>query len=183
MYVGEHLPPLFRGGPTALLLRDLTETGGELLKDWITRNTPIKFGTLRGSWYRTPVSRSSQGVLLAAAKSYITWVRTEVDYAPMVEWGTGLWGPHASRYPIPGGWSGPRPMPPGRWMTWIGAGGQRHFAKLVSHPGSPGAHMVAIGAAMTEHTFEAAAQPRLRQWVWEQEAEAKIPSARFGLTL
>jgi hypothetical protein len=48
--------------------------------------------------------------------------------------------------------------------------GDRVFAKEVLHPGSPGQHMVAIGAHMTEAEFEQAAQPTLDKWADEIEA-------------
>jgi very-short-patch-repair endonuclease len=81
-----------------------------------------------------------------------------------VEWGTGLWGPKHAKYLIV-------PKKPGGWLSWINPRtGQRVFARKVMHPGSPGAHMFAIGAHLTEAEFEERiAAPVLALWAREQE--------------
>lgn len=97
-----------------------------------------------------------------------TWVaesgtETNVEYAPHVEFGTGLWGPRAARYEI-------RPRNPNGWLSWIDAAtGERIFAKRVMHPGSPGSHMFAIGASLTEHAFDRIVDPALQLWALEVE--------------
>jgi hypothetical protein len=93
---------------------------------------------------------------------YETGAVTFVEYAPYVEDGTGMWGPHHAPYPI-------EPTP-GGLLSWVGPDGKRRFAKRVMHPGSPGQHMFAIGAALTEHEFERIADHGLREW--ERRVEA-----------
>ena len=160
-YVGDRLTPLFDGEPTERAAKRLAEKGPEEMQSWIERNTPVDMGTLRASWYTTePV----EGTGLTAERTFTAYVRTDVEYAPHVEWGTGIFGPQGSPYTI-------RPRQPGGTLSWIDKDtGERVFAKSVQHPGSPGQHMVSIGAAMTEHTFPAAAQPILQ--VWKRETEA-----------
>jgi hypothetical protein len=53
------------------------------------------------------------------------------------------------------------------------------FAKEVLHPGSPGQHMFAIGAAMTEAAFHEFTRGGLTDWKRDSEREmheaAKVP--------
>lgn len=157
-YVGDSLAPLFRAGPTERAAHDFAEILGDTWKSWTVKNTPIEMGTLRRSWYTTPP--------VLSRRTHPTWtghIRTEVDYAKHVEHGTGIFGPQGSPYTI-------KPKKPGGTLTWIDKKtGERVFAKSVRHPGSPGQHMLAIGAAMGDHTGEAACAPRMRQWAIEQE--------------
>jgi hypothetical protein len=62
-------------------------------------------------------------------------------------------------------------------LSWVGPGG-RHFAKVVHHPGTRGAHMFAIGAAITEAEVPAIAEPALR--IFERDVIAPR-GKRFGL--
>ena len=72
-----------------------------------------------------------------------------MEYAPYVEDGTGLWGPKHAKYEI-------KPKRPGGWLRWIDPmTGDPVFARRVMHPGWPGNHMFAIGAALTEQEFDA----------------------------
>lgn len=165
-YVGDKLAPLFDPLPAEIAARRLAEAGGDAMHEHTVRNTPIDMGNLRSGWYTTPVERTRH----RGARAWTVWVRTEVEYAPHVEWGTGIYGPSGSPYPIPREGT----MPPGRWMTWVDRGtGERIWARRVMHPGSPGAHMLAIGVAMTEHTFVTVGRPVLEQWRYDQEAAAR----------
>lgn len=89
---------------------------------------------------------------------YMSGAETEVDYAPYVEEGTGLWGPTGAPYEI-------KPIDPLGVLHWVVAGGEHVFAKRVMHPGSPGQHMFAIGIAMAEGRFHETVQDGLREFV------------------
>lgn len=113
-----------------------------------------------------------------AAKSYEADVYTEVEYAPYVEEGTGLWGPEHRKYVI-------RPKRPGGWLSWIARdtytrrdgsivkAGDRVYAKEVLHPGSPGQHMLAIGAHMTQEQFDEWADDIMAGWAARVERAAQ----------
>jgi hypothetical protein len=119
-----------------------------------------------------------------AGMIYEQGVDTNVSYAPYVEEGTGLWGPLHAKYRI-------RPRNPAGWLSWITRkpvrlksgrlvpAGTRMFAKEVLHPGSPGQHMFAIGAAMTEAAFHEFTRGGLTDWKRDSEREmheaAKVP--------
>ena len=94
---------------------------------------------------------------------YESGAETDVEYAPYVEHGTGLWGPRHAKYEI-------KPKRPDGWLRWIDpVTGDPVFAKRVMHPGSPGNHMFAFGAAIAEHEFDQFVQPILSRWAVEQE--------------
>ena len=91
-----------------------------------------------------------------------------MDYAPHVEYGTGLWGPSGAKYPI-------YPKDPGGLLHWIDRdSGQHVFAKMVMHPGSPGQHMIAIAGSMAEAEFDGGAigDGVLGEWARTVEASA-----------
>lgn len=158
-YVGDELAPLFRPGPTHAAAHDFAEILGAEWKAWTVKNTPIELGRLRRSWYTTPVSIGRHGT----RTGWAGYLRTEVDYAQHVEHGTGIFGPQGHPYTI-------KPKKPGGVLTWIDKDtGERVFAKSVRHPGSPGQHMLAIGAVMADHHGGAACEARLRRWAIEQE--------------
>jgi hypothetical protein len=71
-----------------------------------------------------------------------------------------------------------RPKNPDGWLSWIDqATGERIFAKRVMHPGSPGQHMFAIGAHLTEHEFHVFADRIVQAWTRQQERkfERQVP--------
>lgn len=91
-------------------------------------------------------------------KVYESGAQTNVDYAPYVEEGTGLWGPHHQKYKI-------EPKTPGGMLAWTDhKTGKRVFAKFVMHPGSPGQHMFAIGVAASEAEFNEVAEEALHDF-------------------
>lgn len=137
------------------------EKGGERMTHWTRINTPVETGELRAGWRQklVVVYPSARGLV------YESGVETNVEYAPHIEHGWALGhepDPHTA-YII-------RPRRPGGWLSWIDrATGRRVFARSVLHPGSHGQHMIAIGAAMTEHEFAAFMEPILHRWAFEQE--------------
>jgi hypothetical protein len=130
-----------------------------VLEKEIVALTPVDTGQLKESWHLTPAR------VAMSATGHIVWeinVRTEKDYAPYVEHGTGKWGPHHAKYPI-------RPKKPGGWLHWIGKDGEDMFAKLVMHPGSPGAHMVSKSVAALFVEMHVVGEPLLLEWKHEAE--------------
>lgn len=164
-YVGESLTSLFGEKVQEVTRRaahNMADRGGERMVELTKMNTPIDTGELRESWKQTPVHPEPRGEDMA----YSTGVESHVSYAPYVEYGTGLWGPKHSKYPIL-----PKNAP---YLQWFDkASGHWVRAKKVMHPGSPGQHMVAIAASVLE--FEVAGalmDPILDRWVHEAEGAA-----------
>lgn len=161
-YVGDKLADLFRPGPTLAAAHRMAERGGDYLLELVIEHTPIDSGHLRESWKKKVlmIRPNARG-----ATVYETGVFTEVDYGPYVEHGTGLWGPKHAKYLIV-------PKKPGGVLHWIGHGGEDVFATHVWHPGSPGAHMVAISVAELELALNRTLDGELRRWIHEQETYA-----------
>ena len=131
----------------------MADRGGEVLTANVKRNTPIGHDAFDESYVPGKLRRSWTKKLVVVRPSawgteYESGTETWITYAPYVEHGTGLYGPRHSYYII-------RPKKPGGWLSWIDqVSGERRFAKMVKHPGSPGSHMIAIGVSLTEHEFE-----------------------------
>lgn len=174
-YVGDSLTQLCRLEPIDRALERMVNKGGDRMVEWAVKNTPIgapnlaahsfKGGNLRTSWYQRLVKRTR-------SRGFPAWesgVATDVDYAPDVEYGTGLWGPEHRKYTIV-------PKNPGGWLHWIDPKtGKDVFAKRVEHPGSPGQHMVAIAVQMVEHEIEVGLFDEiLRGWAREAEELARV---------
>lgn len=141
-YVGGSLVSLFNKEPqkaTDLAARRMAEKAGNRMVEMTIVNTPVHRGSLRSSWYQLPTNKTH----FAVWPAYKSGVASNVSYAPYVEHGTGLWGPKHAKYEIkPKG---------GGFLKFIGSDGNEVFARRVMHPGSPGQHMVAIAAEVTEH--------------------------------
>lgn len=164
-YVGGSLVSLFDDEPqaaTKLALRRLAERGGDRMVELTVMNTPIETGNLRTSWYQLPTEKTHFGPWDA----YESGVASDVDYAPHVEYGTGLWGPSHSKYPIVAKSGGVL-----RWRDR--ETGEIRYARQVMHPGSPGQHMVAIAADVVEHEFDGGlGSDVLDDWARAVEASA-----------
>lgn len=157
------------------LLHDaLEEATTEVADIWLVTtvaNTPIggrfdgseRGGNLRTSWYKTLPLKTWEG----GGPKWVVHIETHVEYAPHVEYGTGLWGPHHAKYPI-------RPKK-AKMLSWINPlTGKRVFSSFVMHPGSPGQHMLAIGASRAEAQAEGTIERTLeRVWVRGSERRAK----------
>jgi hypothetical protein len=153
-YIGDDLAPLFRSDPSRLIAA-ITRAGIERWQEVTTKNTPIRLGNLRTSWYIVEPRPRLRG-------GWEARVATNVEYAPHVERGTGKWGPTGLPYPI-------RSRKPGGFLRFKGRGGETVYAREVQHPGSPGQHMLAIGGAIAEHELEAIARPIMQAWIEAQE--------------
>lgn len=146
----------------------MTNTTGDAIHDLIIENTPVDTRNLRTSWHREP---AAPAIRSGQATTYKTTVSTSVSYAPYVEEGTGLWGPENRKYLI---------IPKkGNTLHWKDSAGHSHFAARVMHPGSPGAHMVAVSMAKVEHSNDAIVAGDLEQWKLEQEAKCLEAQVNF----
>ncbi len=168
--VGRGLPSLFAAGPVIRLGEEVARDVQDHMLDVVIENTPIggrdggqgRGGNLRTSWRGKPIVKFYAG----GNPAYLGGVETDVEYAPDVEYGTGLFGPEGRKYLIE--------AKPGKWLSWITSkpltfkdgtvvpAGERVFFKRVLHPGSPGHHMVAIAAAVAEGELERTTQHALR---------------------
>lgn len=161
-YEGGKLRPWFDTTPNRRAAKRMAEKGGDQMLKRTEHHTPVDTAHLRQSWRRKPV------LIIANERGervYQSGVETDVDYAPYVEYGTGLWGPKHAKYEI-------KPKHPDGWLHWIDPHtGDSVFAKRVMHPGSPGAHMVAIAVAETEAGLDALLAPILREWAREVERQ------------
>jgi hypothetical protein len=137
----------------------MQDAGLDLLHELIVEFTPIRTGNLRTSWFTSGST-----------------VKTEVDYAPYVNYGTGLFGPEHRKYLI-------EPHPPKRFLSWIDpARGGRVFARRVWHPGSEGAHMIEkAAAAMEAGLLTARLQTHLETFKRDMEAQAAKAQERVEI--
>jgi hypothetical protein len=160
-YVGGRLEPWFDRSPNRRFIRRAADAGGEHMTRVVKERTPVDTAYLRQS------IRQKLTVLRLRGGAWVgeSGCETNVEYAPYVEHGTGLWGPRSARYEI-------KPRNPNGWLRWIDPiTGDPVFAKRVMHPGSPGAHMFAIGASLTEAAFEEIVNAPLQLWAREVEAQ------------
>lgn len=158
-YSGPRLAAMFDPRVAEHTAGQIADAGGDELHDLIVRNTPIHTGKLRESWYRDPTVKEGD--------RHVSRVKTDVEYAPYVNYGTGLWGPSHAKYPI-------LPHPPKQFLHWIDpASGRDVFARKVMHPGSPPQYMIESGAAKLEATIGLIAQKELEKFKVEIEALAQ----------
>ena len=170
-YIGPDLAALFDQTPAHRAAQRMASTGGDRLHAAIAENTPVRTGNLRTSWYREPTVPESHG----SATAYVSRVRTDVDYAPYVNYGTGLFGPKHAKYLI-------EPHPPKRFLSWIDPATRRRvFYRQVWHPGSPGAHMIQYGAGLVEGLANEILLGDLEVFKREMEAQAIQAQGRVSV--
>lgn len=180
-YDGQLLTPLIEQ------LEDATQATGHRLAEAMTEhgerlivaNTPVETFHLRESYKREPVDYKAVANLSWAAYAWEGSVFTEVEYAPFVEMGTGLWGPKRKKYKIepkkPGGVLAFTPyqrMPNGGVILDVQgapAAGKPVMVRFVMHPGSPGQHMFEIGVELTQSQFDEWSYEPMR--LWKQHVE------------
>jgi hypothetical protein len=154
--------------------RRLAYDGRDAFKANVAKNTPVKTRHLRESYKTTPVQYVLAHHGIESVWCWEAEVFTEVEYAPFVERGTGLWGPKHKKYEIrpkdPNGalaFSGYAKHPDGSVVLDVNHGvvmGKPVVVKYVMHPGSPGAAMFRIGASLTEHEIDRWAARVMGQW-------------------
>lgn len=165
-YVGGTLTKLF-DEPARALTADahvrMVEAGGHRLFVIAKENTPVHTGVLRAAWERGPVKVEMRD----GDKAMSQEVRNDTSYAQDVEEGTGLYGPKKAPYVI-------LPKKPGGVLHWIGKDGKSVFARRVLHPGSPGQHMLAIAANVTDAELHSGAltDAVLAEWADRVEGAA-----------
>jgi hypothetical protein len=170
-YIGPNLPAAFDDWPVRDALNAMAKTGGDRLHAMIAELTPIRTGNLATSWYREITERKLHGTTMA----YVSRVATDVDYAPYVNYGTGLFGPKHTKYLI-------EPHPPRQFLSWIDPlTGQRRFARRVWHPGSEGAHMVERAVGAIEGFLQEIMTPDLE--AYKRAQEAKVLEAMGGIVI
>ena len=121
------------------------------LQEEIEAETPVDTGNLAGSYYITGPRMTAHTM---------QWkVKTDVEYAPWVEWDTGIHGP-GRKYKISA-----RRVSHLRFF-WEKKG-VMVVTKYVWHPGSKGAHMFAKGADSVERELPARMHAKLREMAWK----------------
>lgn len=161
-YTGARLADWFRDDPLKRALHRMADDGGRFQTDATRAQTPIDSGHLAASIRKLPVMVYTEAVHTV----YESGCETEVDYAPYVENGTGLWGPLHAKYVIV-------PKNPDGWLRFVD-NGRVVFAKKVLHPGSPGAHMFKRGASDTEAAFDLIVLPAAEEWARAQEENRSL---------
>lgn len=167
-YTGRRLAPLFDRSLIDNTCREMARHGGERMVALVKQNTPIGHQPFSENYIPGALRESIEKKLLVVYRKggrmvYESGAQTNLSYAKFVEEGTGLWGPHRAKYEI-------KPKNPDGWLSWIDQEtGERIFARKVMHPGSPGNHMFAIGAHLTEHEFNLWGQRMIQTWARRQE--------------
>jgi hypothetical protein len=166
-YVGGKLAPWFDAGPVDTFMRAAPVAVASEGREIAEKNTPIETGELRAAWKSDKKPRRSATYIGIGWEA--SWMN-ELEYAPYVNYGTGLFGPEGKKYLI-------LPKKPGGTLHWVNkATGQDVFAKSVLHPGSPGNYMLEISADFIEATWDKVLRPLLR--VWERQMERQNPYAK-----
>lgn len=168
-YTGARLADWFGDEALKKALHRMADEGGKMQTSLTKAQTPIDTGHLAESIKKLPVMEYTEGTRTV----YESGCATEVEYAPYVEHGTGVWGPKHAPYVI-------RPKNPGGWLRFVDKG-KVVFAKQVLHPGSPGAHMFDRGASDTEAMFGLIVELPAEAWAREQEvneSEVHYPGSR-----
>lgn len=154
MYIGAKLQDMFSERLVKQTGRRMVNDGVTVFRERVREFTPVDSSRLRDSY--------QVGTTLSDAQGWQSRVHTDVEYAPYVEFGTGLFGPHRAKYEI-------KPKRPGGMLHWVDKHGKHIYARRVMHPGSPGNHMFSIGAMITERTLGLILQPALEEWAMLQE--------------
>lgn len=159
----------------------------------IRQNTPVQTQRLRDTLQKSGITYGPTELVGGLGIPYraFAWtgkVWSEVEYAPFVELGTGLWGPKRAKYKIepkkPGGVLvfTPYERLPGGGVALTVEGapvqGNAVFVRFVMHPGSPGQHMFKLGTIITERELHEWAREPLRQWKKETEGRGLLVTTK-----
>lgn len=165
-YIGGKTAPWFGTKPVDVFMRAAPVAVAKEGREVAEKNTPIDTGDLRAAWMadNTP----SRAVSLVGVGWKASWYN-KLEYAPYVNYGTGLYGPEHKKYLI-------LPKKPGGSLHWVDKlTGQDVYAKSVMHPGSPGNYMLEISADFVETTWDKIVKPLLR--IWAKSTERQNPYA------
>lgn len=166
-YVGGKLAPWFDDGPVKTFMRTAPVVVAKEGREIAEKNTPVDTGELRASWESD--DRARRAATFIGLGYEASWMN-DLEYAPYVNYGTGLYGPEHRKYLI-------LPKKPGGTLHWVDrVTGQDVFAAYVWHPGSPGNYMLEISADFIEATWDKLVQPLLR--VWARQMERQNPWAK-----
>jgi hypothetical protein len=157
-YIGPYLPNLIATDSGFIAGQMIVDDAMDYWHGMTARNTPVRTGNLRTSWYRVP-SQGADRTRRYGYPAYVAHLRTDVPYGPHVEWNTR---PHIIR-PVRA-----------KALRFVAKDGTVVFASMVRHPGTTGAHMMAIGAHLTEQNLDDIAEDGLR--LWARLTEAKLGS-------
>lgn len=159
-YRGGRLAPWFDSTGTTETAKKMAEDGGKRMTELAGSYSPVKTGLLWQSWKKSMLTTISMGIDVL----YQSGTETDVEYAPYVEFGTGLWGPKHATYVI-------RPKKPGGVLHFFAKDGTEVFTTLVIHPGSPGQHMVAHAVQDLEVALPVISEVWLLEWAQKTEKQ------------
>lgn len=167
-YTGGKLAPWFGNAPVQFVMRTAPVLVASEGREIAEKNTPVETGELRAAWMAD--KKASKTATYIGIGTEASWFN-KLEYAPYVNYGTGLYGPEAKKYLI-------LPKKPGGTLHWVDRlTGQDVFAKAVMHPGSPGNYMLEISADVVEATWERIIRPIMRNWA--KQMERQNPYATF----
>lgn len=168
-YKGAKLANIFPDRPARETARRMADEAGRIMVERTSANTPVDTGALKDSWHqhRVTMRLNELGQRVFSSGAY-----TELEYAPYVEYGTGLWGPKHAKYPI-------RPKSPDGFLHFFWKKANREvWFKMVMHPGSRGAAMLAHGMRDTEALWPLFGYQQIEEWVAEMELVIAAEAAR-----
>lgn len=161
-YEGGFLAPWFDNDPNERAMRNMVRVGLAEAQEIAARNTPVHTGDLREAW---EVSDHIGQTMTFLGLGFEGQWFNDLEYAPYVNYGTGLYGPEHRKYLIV-------PKNPGGVLHWVDQlTGEDRFAKAVLHPGSPGHHMLEISADWLEASWTKLMRPVLNNWAKEVERQ------------
>lgn len=161
-YVGGKLAPWFDSGPVDAFMKAAPVVVAAEAREIAEKNTPVDTGELRAAWKSDKKPRRAMTYIGLGYEA--SWMN-DLEYAPYVNYGTGLYGPEAKKYLI-------LPKKPGGTLHWVDRlTGQDVFAKSVLHPGSPGNYMLEISADFIEATWPKLLRPLLMTWSKRMERQ------------
>lgn len=165
MYEGQTLADWFHNRPHEEMCHRIAREGGRFMTKVVKEHTPFDEEAEHLVHLKEEIHQKILVVYFNefGERAYESGAESELSYALYVEHGTGLWGPLHAKYVIV-------PRRPGGWLSWVDRKtGVRMYARKVLHPGSPGAHMFAIGATLTEAEFILFSRLHLERWKHEVE--------------
>ena len=161
-YEGGFLAPWFQNDPNERAMRNMVRVGLHEAVAIAAQNTPVLTGDLREHWMIS--DHVGKAVTFLGLGFEGQWFN-ELEYAPYVNYGTGLYGPEHRKYLIV-------PKNPNGILHWVDRlTGEDRFAKAVLHPGSPGHHMLEISADWLEASWVGLMRPVLNNWAKEVERQ------------